>query len=121
MNFYRSGLVLATAAVLAVASAAWAGAPLKGIDVKLGKNPGGGCAARTTDAGGVADFGVWPAGNYTIDVTPAPGKGAHLTITGATGGRIDRDVPAAAATSRRAPILFGLDGKATLRVVVTAS
>jgi hypothetical protein len=48
-----------------------AGSPLKGIDVKLGKNPGGGCSARTTDANGGADFGVWPKGEYTLDFSTA--------------------------------------------------
>ena len=55
---------------LLVSQAAFAGSPLKGIDVKLGKNPGGGCANRTTDASGNASFGVWPAGNYTLEFTP---------------------------------------------------
>ena len=51
-----------------IAGIAYAGAPLKGVDVKLGKNPGGGAAARTftTDANGKVTFGVLPKGSYTI-------------------------------------------------------
>ena len=45
------------------------GAPLKGIDVKLGRNPGGSCAARTTtDSTGSYSFTHVPTGNYTIFV-----------------------------------------------------
>lgn len=58
-----------------VAVTAWAGAPLKGIDVKLGKNPGGSPAARTTNAEGKIDFGVLPAGSYYIVV--GDGKNLH--------------------------------------------
>ncbi len=45
------------------------GAPLKGVDVKLGKNPGGGAAARTTtDENGNFTFPAVPAGKYTVIV-----------------------------------------------------
>jgi len=54
-----------------VTATAWAGAPLKGIDVKLGKSPGGSPAARTTNAEGKIDFGVLPAGSYFIVVGDA--------------------------------------------------
>ena len=134
----------AAATFLLLAQFAFAGAPLKGIDVKLGKNPGGGCAARTTDAGGKADFGVWPKGNYTLEfasadspsasapatsrtISPAtkPGTPAstklHVVITGANGGKLERDFDAGQSTERAAPVQFSLDGKQSLVVVVTAA
>jgi hypothetical protein len=116
---------------------------LKGIDVKLGKNPGGGCAARTTDGAGKVNFGTWPKGNYTLSisqsaapvpsaqnsarvmspvpksVTTAPSK-VHLAVMGASTGKIERDIDSAA-SSRVAPIEFSLGGKDELVVVVTAA
>ncbi|HKN21689.1 MAG TPA: hypothetical protein VJX73_09745 [Terracidiphilus sp.] len=134
----RTYFVAAAAACLFLAQAAFAGAPLKGIDVKLGKNPGGGCAARTTDAGGKADFGVWPKGNYTLEIAPAAANGpagqandrslvmpalmrARVVISGATGGKIERNVDTGGSTERAAPIQFSLDGTQRLVVVVTAA
>jgi len=124
----------AAVACLSLAQAAFAGAPLKGIDVKLGKNPGGGCAARTTGADGTADFGTWPKGNYTLEFAPAASAGqatgrslpmpalmrARVTISGAEGGAIKRDVDPSS-TNRAAPIQFSLDGKQRLVVVVSAA
>jgi hypothetical protein len=134
----RARFVAVAAACLFLAQTVFAGAPLKGIDVKLGKNPGGGCAARTTDAGGKADFGVWPKGNYTLEFSSAAGNGpagqakdrslvmpalmrARVVISGATGGKIERDVDTGASTERAAPIQFSLDGTQRLVVVVSAA
>ncbi len=140
----KSMPVAAVATIILFAQLALAGAPLKGIDVKLGKNPGGGCAARTTDAGGKADFGVWPKGNYTLEFVPAsspatapqsasreqspvakpgtqPSLKLHIVITGAAGGRLERDFDAGQSTERTVPLAFSLDGKQSLVVLVTAA
>ena len=89
------------------------GAPLKGVDVKLGKNPGGSPAARvTTDDKGKFNLGVVPAGSYilTLSFTEDSGlnqgsgtistkekspsavnvKLARITLDGAIGGRTVR-------------------------------
>ena len=132
----RTRFVAVAAACLFLAQTVFAGAPLKGIDVKLGKNPGGGCAARTTDAGGKADFGVWPKGNYTLDFASAATNGAaaptaktapqaalklHVVISGAAAGKMERDVETGASAERAAPIQFSLDGTQRLVVVVSAA
>ena len=89
------------------------GAPLKGVDVKLGKNPGGSPAARAaTDDKGKFNLGVVPAGSYilTLSFTEDSGlnqgsgtistkekspsavnvKLARITLDGAIGGRTVR-------------------------------
>lgn len=105
---------------------AFAGAPLKGIDVKLGKNPGGGCASRVSSDGGEANFGVWPKGNYTVSFSaanvPADARGAkpeklHVEIRGAAREPITHVLPAATA-DQLAPIEFVSDGKTPLVVQV---
>jgi hypothetical protein len=90
-----------------------AGAPLKGVDVKLGKNPGGKPAARTTtDGKGKFNLGVVSAGSYILTLEfpagPAPEQAANaegskekapnavnvklakITINGSVGGVIVR-------------------------------
>lgn len=111
--------IAVAAAALTISSAALAGVPLKGVDVKLGKNPGGGVASRTTGPDGVADFGQMPAGSYTVTVQAPKPAPLHLSITGASSGAIERTLPASAANARQAPIVVSLDGRQPLRVVVT--
>src|SRR5947209_4345781 len=68
--FVLSALALAVGSLLSAAAPALAGAPLKGVDVKLGKNPGGSAAARTTGADGKLHLGVLPKGSYYLIVVP---------------------------------------------------
>lgn len=46
------------------------GAPLKGVDVKLGKNPGGTAAQRATDDNGKIDWGPQAQGSYYVEIVP---------------------------------------------------
>jgi hypothetical protein len=45
----------------------------------------------------------------------------HLVILGAAGGKIEREIEAAAASARVSPIQFSLSGTEELVVVVTAA
>ncbi len=70
----QSAFALAAVLLFAMGHAV-AGAPLKGVDVKLGKNPGGSPVARTTtDATGAFAFADLPAGSYslTFELLPEP-------------------------------------------------
>lgn len=141
--------IVAIALVLLSCQVVFAGAPLKGVDVKLGKNPGGSVAARTTDDNGQVDFGVVPRGTYTLELTaPAtrstgykdpedmttryrPGNNQtalttssparlHVVILGTTSGRMERDIDLAPSAARVAPISLSLSGNEDFKVVVTA-
>jgi Carboxypeptidase regulatory-like domain len=60
------------------------GAPLKGVDVKLGKNPGGSPAARTTtDQDGKFTFAVVPAGEYILTLELKKGS-SNIAVGGTT-------------------------------------
>jgi len=109
-------IAMICAAAPAQKSPSVTGAPLKGVDVKLGKNPGGQPAARaTTNANGEFTFGVVPEGKYDLTVSPPPdmaetqagGAGQKtsnlnlsksninriaITIDGAKGGPIKKDL-----------------------------
>ena len=97
-----------------------AGTPIRNGDVKLGKNPGGNTAARTTtDSSGHFSFPVQPAGSYTITI--ASTEPAEVTVQGAVGGTIRKSSPtqaaaSAARTTAAAPltVVVKSDGKTPL-------
>lgn len=125
------------------------GAPLKGVDVKLGKNPGGSPAARTTDNEGKIDWGVLEKGSYyLIVVGPARQKNVAnsnavgevtgdnyvIEITGPVGGTIKRGwdpkekkaFTLTAAQSKAGPeyqdaIIFDSDGHTPCKTTIVKS
>lgn len=109
-------LSTAAAILLAGVIAVHAGAPLKGVDVKLGKNPGGGAAARTTtDGSGNFALPVVPAGSYTL--TFSGNEPIEVSVRGAAGGAIRKTFQNAGATARgsgAAKIDLQSDGKKPL-------
>jgi hypothetical protein len=116
MSVHRTSLVAGLLAVL-LASAALAGAPLKGVDVKLGKNPGGFASARVSE-GGAFSFAVLPAGTYQLELVLMPGadlagvQKADLMVKGA-GAPLHQAIdlkPAAMPTGRKSgSVIYQLD------------
>ncbi|MEO6699504.1 MAG: SdrD B-like domain-containing protein, partial [Paraperlucidibaca sp.] len=79
------GMVMAFAG-----AAAWAGSEIPGVDVKLGKNPGGIVASTTTGKGGAYQFTELAPGKYELFVADQPepvfyGDAAFFGSTGARG------------------------------------
>jgi hypothetical protein len=77
---FLGGLVLAS--FLSLTTFALAGDPITGVDVKLGKNPGGALVARDkTDAKGQVTFANLPPGDYVVsyvELLPAPARGGQI-------------------------------------------
>ena len=114
-----------------VSTAVWAGAPLKGVDVKLGKSPGGGASARTTNGDGKVDFGVQPAGSYYVVIDGAKSEpDAQIEIRGTAEGTVKKRwnfaqkkafcLDATARETGADKIAFTSDGKHPIEVAATA-
>src|SRR5436305_15236447 len=93
------------------------GKPINGIDVKLGKNPGGNAAARaTTDSEGNFALPVVPKGSYTLTFTmPREAEvemSVKATVRGSVGRIFDSEVqfPVKVAVAP-APIILESDGQ----------
>ena len=134
----RLSFLLATGVFFAAVVAANAGAPLKGVDVKLGKNPGGSPAARTTNTEGRIDLGFLAEGSYYLIVSP-PKSGnvkdepdALVEIHGPSGGTVTKrwshtqqrafDVKeqSSARGAGEDRIVFAADGKHPIDIAMTA-
>jgi len=95
--------------------------------VKLGKNPGGGCAARSTRActggsnvavtaaNGSADFGILPKGSYTVTASGAGASGVAISVAGAAATKTSGSGAAPASAT------FDADGVHDITVTVVGN
>ena len=102
--------------LLLISALTYAGAPLKGCDVKLGKAPGGSAAARITDNNGDLNYGTLPEGDYILTLNQET-KSAFVVIDGAIGGQIKRSVDTKA-SARSSTINFTVDGNTVVQVTI---
>lgn len=67
------------------------GEPIPGVDVNLGKNPGGSIVASSnTDNQGNFHFDQLPAGNYTLKLPGLPDQSLTVGADGIAGGKVMR-------------------------------
>jgi hypothetical protein len=112
-----SAFALAALFLFAAVSHVEAGAPLRNIDVKLGKSPGGNAAARTTtDTSGHFSFPVQPAGSYTITV--AAQQPVEITVQGA-GRSITKSSPATQSNAKAVPAPLKVDLKSDGKTAIS--
>lgn len=71
-------------------SLALAGEPIPGVDVNLGKDPGGIVASSNTDNQGNFHFDKLPAGNYTLKLPGLPDQSLTVGPDGIAGGKVTR-------------------------------
>jgi len=86
--------------IVLTTSPLFAGAPLKGVDVKLGRPPGGTVAARTTGGDGSFDFGILPKGIYFITLDGSAGT-AVIVLKGVPGGALRKSLAIAKGVRQR--------------------
>ena len=103
------------------------GVPIKGIDVKLGKNPGGNAAARTsTDSNGNFAFPVMPKGSYTLTFGIPREAEAVLNVEASIRGSKNRTFSSGVKFTIRvavapAPVILESDGQNPLTGMVEST
>ncbi|MDP1939038.1 MAG: carboxypeptidase-like regulatory domain-containing protein, partial [Gallionella sp.] len=64
------------------------GEPIAGVDVKLGKNPGGSIAVVRTGKDGSFEFKKLPQGNYTLTISGQPSQSLTVGSGGGISGKV---------------------------------
>lgn len=82
--------IFLAAALLCMGSVTLAGSNIPGVDVKLGKNPGGSKMNVKTDANGEFQFRNLQPGNYDLCVADEPCKLIVVGKEGAVSGQVKK-------------------------------
>jgi hypothetical protein len=103
------------------------GIPIKGVDIKLGKSPGGNVAARaTTDESGNFALPIVPEGSYILTFGIPKATEVMMSVEGSIRGSKNRIFSsgvkfAAKVAAAPAPIILESDGHTPLTGMVEAT